>query len=131
MKTSVHNVNTERMLPGDVYIGRRRDAGYSFGNPFVMRHENERMLVVDQFEHWARRRIRIDRVYRERVKALHGKRLFCFCAPLPCHGDVLAVLARELTEADGEEPFAKTCPRCSVTVTERDWDEYQACPEHA
>lgn len=26
--------------------------------------------------------------YRKRVKALKGKRLGCFCAPLPCHGDV-------------------------------------------
>ena len=24
---------------------------------------------------------------------LRGKRLACYCAPLPCHGDVLAALA--------------------------------------
>jgi hypothetical protein len=27
---------------------------------------------------------------------LKGKRLGCYCAPLPCHGDVLAELADEL-----------------------------------
>lgn len=31
-------------------------------------------------------------------RELKGKQLACWCAPLPCHGDVLAAVA------DGEEP---------------------------
>jgi uncharacterized protein YbaA (DUF1428 family) len=30
------------------------------------------------------------------LRSLHGQRLFCFCRPHPCHGDVLAALAKEL-----------------------------------
>lgn len=109
---SVHNLRTERMQPGDVYVGRRsrqsmahvpRDAdgadGY-FGNPFRLGQDENRERIVRRFEEHARERLATDPEYRARVKALHGKRLFCWCAPLACHGDVLERLARELVEAD-------------------------------
>lgn len=110
---TVHNVYRERLQAGDVYIGRpnarayvdgRPVLGYTgyFGNPHVLRHEGERSAVIAAFEQDARARIADDPVYRERVKQLHGKRLFCFCAPKACHGHVLAELAAELTAADAE-----------------------------
>lgn len=102
-RATVHNIRDERWFnidgpgPNDVYIGRPRfgSDGY-FGNPYAMKYESERSAVIRDFERWSRARIESDPEYRERVKALHGKRLFCFCVPLPCHGDVLSRIAEEL-----------------------------------
>ena len=88
---TVHNKKLEAMQPRDLYIGR----GSVWGNPFVMRHEGERADVIERYREYI-----IDRLYREpalrraldELKALHTEgdlKLFCFCAPLPCHGDIL------------------------------------------
>lgn len=112
--TTVHNITTETIESGDVYIGRATDrlpipvlgqTGY-FGNPFVLanpRNKAQREAVIAQFEIYARERIGTDPIYRDRVKALHGKRLFCYCAPKACHGDVLAMLAAELQDVHSPE----------------------------
>lgn len=105
---SVHNLRTDAMVAGDVYIGRRAPqinpeaaditpgCDGSFGNPFRIGRDGDRATVIRRFEEQARQRIERDPEYRERVKALHGKRLFCYCKPLDCHGDVLERLAAEL-----------------------------------
>lgn len=99
-----------RRVSYDVYIGRAGHGldGY-FGNPIRfgrvcpvcsdIHEEDERADLLRCFEVWARARIARDPAYRERVRALHGKRLGCFCAPKTCHGDILARLAAELQEA--------------------------------
>lgn len=77
----------------DVYIGRPS----RWGNPFtlpkgVQRSPNAaraRAAVIAKYEEWLK-------AQPELLAALHelrGKRLGCFCAPLPCHGDVLLRLA--------------------------------------
>ena len=101
MRATVHNVHHERMQEGDVYIGRagRGQTGY-FGNPFRLERESDREEVLEQFTAYAIDRICTDTSYAERVKALHGKRLFCFCAPKACHGDVLSALAAALQEGN-------------------------------
>lgn len=104
---SVHNLRTECMNPGDVYVGRRQagatpftegiDGGDGFfGNPFHIGIDGTREDVIARFETWARYQIKTRPRYEARVKALHGKRLFCYCAPLPCHANVLERLAAEL-----------------------------------
>ena len=46
---------------------------------------------IDRRTKWGNwRRIREGRVSLEELAALHGKTLACHCAPLPCHGEVLA-----------------------------------------
>ena len=102
---SVHNLTTEPMRPGDVYIGRPRrqhmhdDLEGYFGNPYRISPHQTREQAIARFEKAARRRIATDPEYRALVRGLHGKRLFCYCAPLACHGDVLEQLAAELQEA--------------------------------
>lgn len=70
----------------DVYIGR---PGF-WGNPFVIGKDGNRAEVIAKYRRWLMERPdRIERAKRE----LRGKVLGCFCAPLACHGDVLAEVA--------------------------------------
>lgn len=118
---SVHNVRTEKMLPGDVYVGRYVEPGCHhnidltcegvdgyFGNPFYLYDEKQRETVVLRFEWHARERIaNPEDDFANRVRALLDRRLFCWCAPKRCHADVLQELACELAQAeamDGERP---------------------------
>lgn len=83
-KLVVH-VNTKKF---DVYIGRPS----KFGNPFVIGYDGERDSVIDKFAAWIS--VRPDLIAAAKLE-LRGKTLGCFCAPLRCHGDVLAHIANE------------------------------------
>ena len=115
---SVHNLSREAMRPGDVYVGRRpsprwarlipagcNGADGTFGNPHIIDGATTREQAVEAFERSARRRIAEDPEYRDRVRALHGKRLFCWCSSpgdgVACHAKVLECLADELVGAEG------------------------------
>ena|SRR3982751_3173289 len=93
---SVHNILQEPMLEGDVYIGRAGKGfdGY-FGNPFTTKSAS-RSTVLKDYHLYVYSRIKSDPEFRERVLGLYGKRLFCFCKPKPCHGDILEQVAKEL-----------------------------------
>ncbi|OGS39983.1 MAG: hypothetical protein A3K77_01380 [Euryarchaeota archaeon RBG_13_31_8] len=74
--------------PGDVYIGR---ASYGFpnskwGNPFPLKNESERMDVINKYEKYLFESGLINDI----GELSNAKRLGCWCAPKPCHGDVLA-----------------------------------------
>lgn len=83
--------------PGDYYIGRtfhRLDVSYptsKYANPFHIGKGCTREFVIAQYT---------DRLYAEglayevRDDLADVKRLGCWCKPLPCHGDVLAAIAR-------------------------------------
>jgi hypothetical protein len=81
--------------PQYVYIGR---AGHGFtgewGNPF---NTGTREDKLRRYEAWMRERLETELTLPRRIAALRGKTLVCFCAPLPCHGDVLARLAEEVS----------------------------------
>lgn len=100
--------HTRYALESDaVYVGRpnpRLDStlpgadGY-FGNPFIMGVHGNRKECIRLFEIEARERITVDAEYRARVRGLYGKRLYCWCAPSPCHAEVLEQLVGELADA--------------------------------
>lgn len=108
---SVHNIRTEAMQPGDAYVGRRTRQsnaacsalgdvlgrqGY-FGNPYKVGQDGYHGAPVARFEEYARERIATESAFRANVRALHGKRLFCWCVPRhACHAEVLERLAAEL-----------------------------------
>lgn len=108
--TRVVNIRRE---PYDVYIGRpgHGEAG-PFGNPIragqrcpqCAKIHEDRASVIACYETWLRWRVRVDPEFRAAVRGLAGLRLGCFCAPLPCHGDVLAVVADELAAAEVVPP---------------------------
>jgi hypothetical protein len=79
-----------------VYVGR----GSPYGNPFShMKNTTARFQVATREEAIERH---IQWLFslepsdlREIKQALKGKDLVCFCAPKPCHGDVLLRIANE------------------------------------
>ena len=95
---TVHNLRHERMRPGDMRIDRRTE----FGNEFIIGRDGNRREVIAKFETAERARLAAPdgAARRAKMHAMHGKRLFCWCAPLACHGDVLARLAAELVRQE-------------------------------
>lgn len=77
--------------PYDVY-GGRAGSGYDgwLGNPFRLYREEDRPNVLELYRKYFYARIKRDREFRRRVLALKNKRVACFCAPKPCHLDVVA-----------------------------------------
>jgi hypothetical protein len=73
----VLNKKLHGIPPEAVYVGR----GSPWGNPFHIGLHGTRDQVIARFE----REIlpRLD------LKPLRGKDLVCFCAPKPCHADIL------------------------------------------
>lgn len=63
-----------------------------FGNPFVEGKDGTREEVIKKYANWI---MQPDQM-RLRVKmraTLQGWDLLCHCAPLPCHADVILVIA--------------------------------------
>lgn len=85
MTTSVVNKGRARPAPGDVYIGRPS----LFSNPFVIGEDGTRAEVLAKFKTYFYKRLQSDEVFRQAVEGLRGKRLVCWCKPLPCHGDTI------------------------------------------
>ena len=91
MTTTVVNI---RKSPCDVYIGR----GSAFGNMWThIQHVKtkaqhlveDRETSIAEYKKYFLKRTEEDPVFRDKVLALRGKRLGCYCKPLPCHGDVI------------------------------------------
>jgi len=70
---------------GAIYIGR----GSKWGNPFRIGNDGNRATVIAKHDIWLRDQHHLLRALDE----LRGRDLLCFCAPTPCHGDLLLRLA--------------------------------------
>ena len=81
MKTRVVNL---RRSEHDVYIGR----GSMFGNQFVIGKHGDRANVIQRYKEWFYAKLN-DIKFKQAVIELKGKRLGCYCKPLPCHGDII------------------------------------------
>lgn len=73
----------------DIYIGRPS----LWGNPFVIGRDGSREEVIAKYRAYILRQPAM----LADLPSLRGKRLGCYCAPLPCHGEVLAELADAAT----------------------------------
>ena len=88
--TVVHNQVDEY----DVYIGRAvPEHGVDdskWGNPFVMANDSdaERERAINAYREWVVAQPEL----MSSLEELRSKRLGCWCAPKPCHGDVLVEL---------------------------------------
>jgi len=80
----------------DVYIGRPSKWGNCFthlqhlGGPLVIVDTREE--AVSRYEEWIRGQPELISLAKKELK---GKILGCFCAPLLCHGEVLAKIVNE------------------------------------
>jgi hypothetical protein len=72
----------------DVYIGR----GSKWGNPYHIGKDGNRKEVIEKYRQYILKKPEL----LENLHELKGKRLGCYCAPLPCHGDVLIELMNEV-----------------------------------
>lgn len=91
-KSKIANIKNND--PYDVYIGR----GSIFGNPFEIGRDGNRDEVIEKYKVWFYQVLK-DRIFRQALSPLRGKRLGCFCAPQRCHGEViLEYLERERTQ---------------------------------
>lgn len=105
MARVIHIKDWNRRDPNQVYIGR---AGHglagTFGNPVVVGKicpvcesvHGTAGSTLACYEADLMVRLVQDRGFQAQVAGLKGKTLVCFCAPKPCHGDVLARVAEEL-----------------------------------
>ena len=72
--------------PYDIYIGRPS----KWGNPFTLGKDGTREEVLEKYSRYLD-----ERSEKLPYHELRGKVLGCWCAPLPCHGDILLKLANE------------------------------------
>ena len=88
-----------------IYIGR----GSIYGNPFPMKNQTheERLRVCLAYRAYAAKRIAEDPEFASSVRALHGKKVVCFCSNGTgskkdgarfCHGHVLQTAAKYLAK---------------------------------
>jgi len=79
-------------IPNDaVYIGRPS----KWGNPYAIGRHGDRDTVLRKFEAYIAAQPELRRQAREELR---GRDLVCWCAPLPCHGDVLLRVANSEEE---------------------------------
>lgn len=108
MTKVVHN----KVEPYDVYIGRPS----KWGNPYSDKHGtlNEfyvptREEAISAYRGWIAGQTNLLADLHE----LRGKTLGCWCAPLPCHGDVLLELANpRCSECNGNLACDDPAERC-------------------
>lgn len=80
----------------DEFIGRPS----RWANPYRIGVDGTRLQVIGRYRQWL---IRQPLLLRD-VQDLRGLRLGCRCAPLPCHGDVIAELANMIDSSPATAP---------------------------
>lgn len=130
---------------GGVYVGRsssahkvrrieERTGGYPvghFGNPVVLGYACKVCTIVHEgmnglacYSRWLWRRIRAESEWRAAVVSLAGKELACWCAPNPCHADVLGLAADVLTWPEASRDSWDE--RAAIIEFEAGYGRYQA-----
>tara|TARA_B100000676_G_scaffold282498_1_gene308383 strand:+ start:985 stop:1278 length:294 start_codon:yes stop_codon:yes gene_type:complete len=71
--------------PFDRFIGRPS----KWGNPFFIGKDGTRGEVIAKYRLWLWQQILSGDITLNQLCELKDKRLGCYCAPLPCHGDIL------------------------------------------
>lgn len=95
----------------DVYIGRPTKWGNPYTHLFAVADSRDdvtlvgsRQDAINAYTGWLFRQVIQGEITIKDLASLHGKRLGCWCAPLSCHGDVLAEFAEYAYEAVTGQP---------------------------
>lgn len=97
----IYIVNKRHYCGQGVYIGRPSP----LGNPFTIGTDGTREEVIAKYETWLKEQwVRGERAHYELKRLikmyLAGQdiTLICWCAPLPCHGDVIKAAIIRISE---------------------------------
>lgn len=104
MKILIYNLRRPDDIPTDIPVFRC-DRKTAMGNPFEMENESQRKEVIDRYRYYFLSRAQrhgADRLFDEELEAiLRAARthpvigLSCWCAPKPCHCEVIAKYVSE------------------------------------
>ena len=72
----------------------RIDRRSRWGNPFHIGRDGDRATVIERYREYLAARADL----MAQLDQLRGKVLACWCAPEPCHGDVLLAVISTLTD---------------------------------
>jgi len=84
----VLNKRTDKIPPDAAYVGRPS----KWGNPYKISKDETREEIIAKYADW------LDGMVHNNLldlDELQGKDLVCWCAPLPCHADILLELANK------------------------------------
>lgn len=111
---TIINLHKRKLQPGEVYIGRSHRFTQlepsPLANPYKLTSEAERAKVLEQYTTWLDERLMAP----ESAQSIELARLVdlarvgdlvlaCWCASLPCHGDIIKLRIEErLQEAVSE-----------------------------
>jgi hypothetical protein len=85
-RPKVWNKRDPNVPKGAVYVGRPT----KWGNPYTLIDEKNRDDVIELFRTYL---LAYPQLLEAAKAELRGKHLVCWCAPKPCHADVLLELA--------------------------------------
>lgn len=89
MRKGPRVISTRHVISDDaVFIGRPS----KWGNPYSIGRDGSRGEVIAKYRRWIADR---PDLIADAKAELRGKVLVCYCAPAPCHGDVLLKIANE------------------------------------
>lgn len=82
---------------GVVFIDKKRYPQIQsiFANPYIIGKDGTREEVIRKYEIYIRNRIKKESFYKQELLKLKDKNLGCWCAPEPCHGNILLKLIGE------------------------------------
>jgi hypothetical protein len=97
---TVVNKKTDSEFPQGQYPGKAMKAYIGrpspLGNPYKIGEDGSREQVIKRYDQWlrknAKRTGRVQKLLKAMRKKLdegHDLELECWCAPLPCHGDII------------------------------------------
>lgn len=87
MIPKVYNKRDPNVPRDAIYVGRPS----IFGNPFIIGKHGTRSEVIEKYRLYLLSKKHL----LEQLTILTGKDLVCWCAPQPCHADILLKLANE------------------------------------
>jgi len=100
----MHEISVVHLKDRGVRNITRIDRGTLLGNPFVVSRDGSRLEVISKYEGWLRDEMTKDGPVKEKLRTLLNKakrgalNLGCWCAPMPCHGDVIRKILMEMDE---------------------------------
>lgn len=112
-RIQVANKHMAKPGPNDIYIGR----GSPLGNPHRIGEGMPRDLAIAFYKDWLDDKVRrqdpvvLDALGDIADRVLRGEqvRLMCFCAPKPCHGEVIKrLVCNAITDHAAEQALTQS-----------------------